>query len=69
MRKGDILVCTKEVRNYLGWLLFEEGKEYKVLYVDHDDVHVMVCLDHVLYGNEYNSFPIDWVRDRFAHKK
>ena len=69
MRKGDKLICTKEVRNLLGWVLFEKGKEYEVLYVDHDDFEVMVCLNHTLYGNEYNSFSIEWVRERFAHKK
>ena len=69
MRKGDKLICTKEVRNYLGWLLFEKGKEYEVLYVDHNNIKVMVCLNHTLYGNEYNPFSIEWVRERFAHKK
>ena len=69
MRKGDKLICTKEVRNYLGWLLFEKGKEYEVLYVDHNNIKVMVCLNHTLYGNEYSPFPIEWVRERFAHKK
>ncbi len=69
MRKGDKLICTKEVRNFLGGILFEKGKEYQVLYVDHNDVKVMVCLNHTLYGNEYNSFSIEWVRERFVHKK
>lgn len=69
MRKGDKLLCTKEVRNFLGNVLFEKGKEYEVLYVDHSEVRVMVCLNHVLYGNEYNTFSLDWVRERFVHKK
>ena len=69
MRKGDKLICTKEVKNFLGLLLFEEGKEYTVLYVDHEDINIMVCLDHILYGNEYNSFSIDWVNSRFVRKK
>jgi hypothetical protein len=69
MRKGDKLICIKEVKNFLGLLLFEEGKEYKVLYVDHEDINIMVCLDHILYGNEYNSFSIDWVNSRFVRKK
>ena len=69
MRKGDKLICTKEVRNYLGWLLFEKGKEYEVLYVNHDDIKVMVCINHKLYGNEYNSFSLEWVNERFTYKK
>lgn len=69
MRKGDKLICIKEVRNFLGFLLFEEGKEYTVLYVDHEDINIMVCLDHIIYGNEYNSFPIDWVNSKFVRKK
>lgn len=54
MRKGDKLICKKEVKNFLGWILFEKNTEYEVLYVDNDDVEVMVCLNHALYGNEYN---------------
>lgn len=50
-------------------VLFEKGKVYEVLYVDHSDVRVMVCLNHVLYGNEYNTFSLDWIRERFVHKK
>jgi hypothetical protein len=69
MRKGDKLICTKEVRNFLGNILFEKDKEYKVLYVNNEDVKVMVCLDHTFYGNEYNSFSIDWVNDHFVYKK
>lgn len=69
MRKGDKLICTKQVKNFLNLVLFEEGKEYNVLYVDHDEVKVMVCLNHTLYANEYNLFPIEWVREHFIHKK
>lgn len=69
MRKGDKLICTKQVKNFLNLVLFEEGKEYDVLYVDHDEVKVMVCLNHTLYANEYNSFPIEWVREHFIYKK
>ncbi len=69
MRKGDKLICTKQVKNFLNLVLFEEGKEYDVLYVDHDEVEVMVCLNHTLYANEYNLFPIEWVREHFIHKK
>lgn len=69
MRKGDKLICKKEVKNFLGWILFEKNAEYEVLYIDNDDVEVMVCLNHALYGNEYNLFSLIWVYEHFAHKK
>jgi hypothetical protein len=65
MRKGDKLICQKEVNNLLGQPLFERGKEYDVLYVDNEDVEVMVCLNHNLYANEYNSFPLEWINSNF----
>jgi hypothetical protein len=67
MRKGDKLICTKEVTNFLNQPLFEKGKTYDVLYVDNEDVEVMVCLNHNLYANEYNSFPLDWVNKNFKY--
>ncbi len=65
MKKGDKLICTKEVNNFLGNTLFEKDKEYDVLYVDNEDIEVMVCLNHVLYANEYNLFPLEWVLNNF----
>lgn len=68
MRKGDILICNETVNNLFGDPLFEKGKEYKVLYIDNEKVEVMVCLNHNLYANEYNSFPIEWVNKNFTKK-
>ena len=65
MRKGDKLICQKEINNFLGQPLFEKGKEYDVLYVNNEDVEVMVCLNHNLYANEYNSFTLEWVNSNF----
>jgi len=67
MRQGDKLICTKEVLNFLKQPLFEKGKTYDVLYVDNEDVEVMVCLNHNLYANEYNSFPLEWVNKNFEN--
>ena len=65
MRKGDIFICKERINNIFGNPLFEKGKEYKVLYVDNEKTEVMVCLNHNLYANEYQSFPIDWVYENF----
>lgn len=65
MRKGQKLVCKKAIKNLLGAPLFEEGKEYEVLYIDHEKTDVQVCLNHVLYANEYNTFSLEWVRKNF----
>ena len=64
MEKGDILICQETVKNFLGWTLFETGKEYRILSIDDEEV----LLDHTLYANEYNSFPIDWVSQKFKIK-
>ena len=66
MKKGYKLTCLKSINNGLGQPLFEQGKEYEVLYVDNEDVQVMVCLKHILYANEYNSFPLTWVNKNFV---
>jgi hypothetical protein len=67
MRKGDKLICIKEVKNFSGDVLFELGKEYRVLYVNNEDVKVKVCLNHTV--NEYNYFLYEWVLEHFVHKK
>lgn len=65
MKKGDKLKCLKTVDNLLGMPLFKKGEVYEVLYMNNEDVKVMVCLNHTLYANEYNSFPLDWVNEKF----
>ena len=67
MRKGDKLICKETVHNIIGWPLFEKGKEYEVLYVDNEQSEIMVVLNHNLYANEYNEYPIDWVNKNFKY--
>lgn len=62
MKKGDKLYCIKNQENLFGEILFEKGKIYTVL--DFDDPF-SVYLDHILYGNEYSYFPVDWVEKNF----
>ena len=69
MRKGDKLICKETVNNVFGWPLFEKDKEYEVLYVDNEQVEIMVILNHRLYANEYNQYPIDWVNKNFKYVK
>lgn len=65
MKKGDKLKCLKTVDNLLGMPLFKKGEVYEVLYINNEDVKVMVCLNHTLYANEYNQFPLEWVNEKF----
>ena len=65
MKKGDKLKCLVTVDNLLGMPLFKKGEVYEVLYVNNEDVRVMVCLNHTLYANEYNQFPLEWVNEKF----
>jgi uncharacterized protein YlbG (UPF0298 family) len=67
MRKGDKLICINEITNIMNMPLFEKGKTYEVLYVDNEDVEVMVCLNHILYANEYNNFSVGWVNKNFKY--
>lgn len=65
MKRGDILTCQETIKNPFGWILFECDKDYEVLSVDDDEVF----LNHTLYANEYNSFPIEWVLEKFKIKQ
>jgi hypothetical protein len=65
MKKGDKLKCLETVKNFLGMTLFQKGNIYEVLYINNEDVEVMVCLNHTLYGNEYNQFSLKWVNEKF----
>ena len=67
MRKGDKLICKETVNNIFGMPLFEKGKEYEVLYIDNETLKIMVTLNHNLYGNEYNNFPIDYINKNFSY--
>lgn len=65
MKKGDRLKCLNEILNPLGQPLFIKDEVYEVLYIDNEKFLVMICLNHILYANEYNLFPIDWVLENF----
>lgn len=61
MRKGDKLVCLETINNMFNQPLFIKDKTYTVLGIDSDEVFI----DHILYGNEYISIPINYVNKKF----
>lgn len=66
MKQGDKLICLEDIKNTFGDPLFEKGKTYIVLYVDNESrPSQTVCLNHTLYANQYQDFPIDWVLQKF----
>jgi hypothetical protein len=65
MRKGQKLICKKKITNKVGIPIFEEGKIYEVIYVDNEGTDIQVCLNHILHGNEYVTFPLVWVIKNF----
>lgn len=65
MMKGTKLRCKEDVNNLLGMPLFKKGEVYEVLYVDNEKDEVLVCLNHILYANEYTSWPLEWVTKKF----
>ena len=72
MKQGDRLVCLRTVNNYVNQPLFIEGKEYEVLYLISDDQNpenMEVCLNHIMYANTYNTWPISWVNENFKPRQ
>jgi len=65
IRKGDKLLCTKDVNNVFGMPLFKKGETYEVLYVDNEQVKTYVVLNHILYANEYMDYELEWILKRF----
>jgi hypothetical protein len=65
MKKGLKLKCKENVTNLLGMPLFEKGKIYEVLYTNNETTEVLICLNHIMYANEYRSFPLEWVNQKF----
>lgn len=66
MKQGDKLICQEDIKNTFGDTIFEKDKTYIVLYVDNETKPTqMVCLNHALFANQYQEFPLDWVLSKF----
>lgn len=65
IRQGQKFLCKKEVLNVFSWPLFKKGETYVVLHVDNEQVTTQICLNHILYANEYQSFDIEFIRENF----
>ena len=67
------MFCLKTINNYINQPLFIEGEEYEVLSLISDDrnteKNIEVCLNHIVYANEYNTWPIKWVKETFKSKQ
>jgi len=62
MKIGDKLKCVKTINNLLGWPLFKEGEIYDVMNIHGREI----TLNHILYGNEYESYDIDFINEYFT---
>lgn len=69
MRKGEKLICKKDIKNISGCILFEKGKVYEVLYIDNEKSNIMVVLNHKMYDNNHNGYSIEWINENFTHVK
>jgi hypothetical protein len=65
MKKGFKLKCNEDINNLLGSPLFKKDEVYEVLYINNESTEILVCLNHILYANEYNSFSLEWVNKKF----
>jgi hypothetical protein len=66
MRKGDKLKCKEDINDLFGLPLFEKDRIYEVLYIDNESTTIQVCLNHNLNSNEYKSFDIVWINEKFT---
>ena len=69
IRQGDRLICIEDIKNILGQPLFVKGEVYDVIYVNNENVVTTVCLNHILYANEYSEFDLEWVLKRFKRNE
>jgi hypothetical protein len=65
MKKGFKLKCNEDIKNLFGDPLFKKDEVYEVLYVNNESTEILVCLNHILYANEYNLWPLEWVNKKF----
>jgi|688.fasta_scaffold97633_3 hypothetical protein len=65
MKKGDKLICLENINNPFNKPLFKKDGIYEVLYVDNEGVTPTVCINHILYANEYSDFDLEWVLKNF----
>jgi hypothetical protein len=65
MKKGDKLICKKDLLNVFGWKVCHGGTIYTILGIDGD----FIVINHNLYGNEYGEFTIDEIRENFWTEK
>jgi hypothetical protein len=70
-KKGDKLICIKQIINMLGDPLFIKGETYEILHIDNDihDNILFITLDHIMYGNEYGDFTKAYVDKNFRDLK
>lgn len=65
MKKGDYLICNESINNVMGWELFVKDHPYKILDIGKD----YVVLNHILYGNEYAEYTIEYILKKFTPMK
>lgn len=63
LTKGDKLVCNETINNIYGYPLFYKDEIYEVLYVD---IFGNPTLNHILYGNEYMDFKLEYIESKFT---
>lgn len=67
MKVGDILICKKTINNVFRLPLFIVNHEYRILHID--DQYDEIYLEHILYSNEYSSFPRKTIEENFVSLK
>lgn len=68
MKPGQILICNKTIKNHFGDLLFKKDNSYKVIYVDNEQTHIMICLTMETDNIKGITFPIDFILENFIKK-
>jgi len=68
MRKGDLLICKETIYDSNGFSIFLKGGEYKVLYVDNEDMQIKVCISCDIESKNNMVMIIEEVHKKFKIK-
>lgn len=63
IKDGAKMICLESVYNIFEQPLFIKDEIYEVLH--YDEKCEYVTLNHILYANEYQSFPKSWINKYF----
>lgn len=65
MRKGDKLLCKRNILDYSNSAGFEKGKIYVVNYIENETTKIFVYINHDSPYIRMKGFDIEWIFRNF----